>query len=171
METKIKIEISKDCYSDNSYRNYIDDINYVVNEIDCFCEIANNNYINIIEQEKRYNSNKDDYKNYFIIEAIGYSQGDWQRYKVYYNKDSNNVEQQNNIKDLKKLLSQSFTHKNDYSVVKKELITVNGKEFESEIESTSFCINYIEFPDNKDIINEYNCIYGIDYNDYQININ
>ena len=170
METKIKIEITKDHHSDNSYRNYIDNLNYVVSEIDCFCEITNNNYINIIEQEKRYNSNKDDYKNYFIVEAIGYSQGDWQRYKVYYNKDSNNIEQKNNIKDLKKLLSQSFTHKNDYSVTKKEIITIKNKEYETIIDCTGFCIDHIEFPDEKDIITEYNSIYGIDYDEYQVNI-
>ena len=170
METKIKIEIENDYYSDSSYRNYVDDINYLVNEIDCFSEIENNNYINVIEQEKIYNSNKDDYKNYFIVEAIGYSQGDWQRYKVYYNKDSNNVEQKNNIKDLKKLLSQSFTHKNDYSVTKKEIITIKGKEYETIEDFTSFPITHIEFPDEEDIIKEYNSVYGIDYDDYYINI-
>ena len=166
MKTIIKIEI--DYNSNLSHDYFIDEINYLVNEIDIFCEIKNNKYINIIEREKRYNSDKKDYKNKIIIDAIGYCQSEWQTYILYHNLEQDNKELIELCNELKK----TFTHFNDYQVTKYNQIEIDGNIFNSEaIDYTSFSIRYIEFPDKKDIISEYNSIYGIDYDEYIIEIN
>ena len=42
-----------------------EDINNIVNDINVYCEIENNSFYNIVEQEKRYISNKEDFKQRF----------------------------------------------------------------------------------------------------------
>ena len=50
---------------------FIEDINHLVNELNVYCEIKNKDYTNIVEQQKRYISNIEDYKNSIVIEATG----------------------------------------------------------------------------------------------------
>ena len=61
METILKI--TQDCSSNLSYQYFIDEINYLVNNIDIFCEIKNDKFYNIVEREKNYHSSKEQYKN------------------------------------------------------------------------------------------------------------
>ena len=50
---KTILKISKDYGFNDAYNLKIEDINYLANEINVFCEIKNHNYTNIIEQEKK----------------------------------------------------------------------------------------------------------------------
>ncbi len=55
---------------------------------------------------------------------------------------------------------------------KYEVITVDGEEYTSDVvDSTSFSITDIEFPETEDIIAEYNFIYGVDYDKVEVEIN
>ena len=165
METTIKIVISTDYYSGLSDMKYEDDINYLANELDVFAEISNNDYTNIIEEQKRYSSSKEDYNGSVLVESTGYSQGEWQRTKIYYNKEDDNIQL---LEQLTTLISRMFTHRNDYSVVKKEVIHHNGREYETDIDHATFSINHIEFPEEEDIIREYDETYGGNYDDYEL---
>jgi len=75
------------------------------------------------------------------------------------------------LNQLKDLLSKTFTHQNDYLVTKYEEEIINNKVFKSEpIDYTTFCINYIEFPSEEEVIKEYQNWYGIDYDKVEVNI-
>ena len=62
MKTTKKLTIVKDFDSHYCYELFAEDITYLVNELNVFCEIDNNNFTNIVEDQKRYNSCKDDYQ-------------------------------------------------------------------------------------------------------------
>ena len=166
MEKYIKIEITNDYNSELSYDIRNENIRYLLTELDLYCEVSNTNYINIVEDLKSYSSNKEDYNTFTTVEAIGYSQGECQRYKLYYNKDIN----KQYLKQLVTLLERSFTHQNDYFCTKKEILLLDGKEYETTLDYTSFCINTIEFPEAKDIIKEYTEQYGEDYDKILVDI-
>ena len=170
---KTIIKISKDYYSDLAYQSKVDDINTIVNEIDVLCEIKNDKFINLIEQEQRYSSEKEDYTNKIIIEAKGYSQSDWQTYSLYYNeKELKTPQHRMYLRDLIQHLERSFTHNNDYFVEKYEQTKINGVVFNAEPhDHTSFSIAHTEFPENNDIIEEYRSIYGADYDTHIIDNN
>ena len=170
---KTIIEISNDYNSDFCYQTKVEDINYLVNELDVFCELRNTNYINIIEQEKRYNSEKQDYKNKIIINAKGYSQSEWQDYILYYNeKELKTPKDRMYFSNLVKHLEREFTHQNDYITKKYEQTKIDGKIFNSEpYDYTCFYIDDIEFPNNEDIIKEYIGLYGEDFDKFIIENN
>ena len=166
METILKI--TQEYNSNLSYQYFTDEINYLVNNIDIFCEVKNDNFINIVEQEKNYNSSKEQYKNKTILEASGYSQSEWQTYVLYHNLEETNKDLICLCNELKK----SFTHFNDYSAEIIKRTEIDGIIYESKnIDSFSFCIRYIEFPDKKDILGAYNNEFGINYDNYEIDIN
>lgn len=170
METIIRI--TNDYNSDLSYEYFKEYIKNLVNELNIYCEVENKNFVNIVEQEKRYTSNIEDYKNSTVIKATGYHQSDWQIYTLYYNQ--NEIKTPGNKAAFNELINQlerSFTHFNDYFVEKFERQTINGKVFNSEIiDCTSFVIDNIEFPTEEDIISSYNDIYGIDYDEYILEV-
>jgi len=165
---KTIIKITNDYNAQLSWESRNEDINYIVNEeVKCFCEVRNDRLINIVEQEKNYFSAKEEYKNRTVIEATGYSQGDWQTYVLYHNLDDDNK----HIIDLVDLLEKSFTHLNDYWVEKFEQTEIDGKKFNAEPhDHTSFCIRHIEFPDKEDVLKGYIEIYGEDFDEYIIEI-
>ena len=165
---KTIIKITNDHYSTASHDEFLENVNYIVNEeIDCFCEVKNDRLANIIEEQKNYFSHKDEYKNKTIIEAKGYSQGDWQTYILYHNLDDDNE----HILSLVDLLEKTFTHMNDYWVEKFEQTEINGKKFNAEPhDHTSFCIRHIEFPEKEEVLEEYIEIYGKDFDEYIIKI-
>lgn len=173
-ETEIKKEtlivIENDYFGDDAELETTEDINNLVNELDVFCELKNGEYINIVEQEKRYSSSKGDYKKSIQIEAKGYSQGEWQTYTLYYKLDGSK-KQKTYLESLIQHLERSFTHDHNYCVNKYEVVTIDGKEFKGESEDyTTFCITNIEFPEEEDVKAEYLSIYGEDYDKIEINI-
>jgi hypothetical protein len=165
---KTVIRISTDYQNDGAYRDFQNEINYLVNdEVDCFCDVANDRFVNIVEEQKRYKSSKEDYKNTTVVEAIGYSQGDWQSYTIHHNLEQDDKRLEWLIDELKK----SFTHMNDYIVEKFEREEINGKNFDAEPHDyTTFCIRHTEFPDKEDVLKEYNSIWGEDYDEVTIEI-
>ena len=170
---KTLLKISKDNFSNLSYDMFIEDVNYLVNELNVHCEVKNKHYINIIEDNKRYQSSIEDYDSHVVIEAQGYSQSHWQTYILYYNENELNTPMQKSyFESLIKQLERSFTHFNEYYCEKFEYIESNGKQYiENEsFDSTCFCIDNIEFPSEEDVKQEYIGIYGIDYDTIEINI-
>ena len=165
---KTIIRITTDYNSDLSNNYFKDEVNYLVNEVvNCYCEVKNEKYINIVEEEKNYISSKEDFKNKTIIESTGYSQSDWQTYVLYHDLDENNED----LKRLIKELERSFTHFNDYAVEKFEQETINNKPFNSEpFDYTEFSIRHIEFPKKEDVLKEYIEIYGKDFDEAIIEI-
>ena len=166
LEKKILLKIEADYFSGSAHDLYMEEINELINEINIFCVVKNNRYNNIVEDLKKYSSEIEDFTKNVLVNAKGYSQGDWQTYIIYYNDYSDSLDR------LIKILKKTFTHKNDYWVNKYEVITVDGEEYTSDvIDSTSFSIIDIEFPETEDIIAEYNFIYGADYDKVEVEIN
>tara|TARA_R110000744_G_scaffold119722_1_gene223232 strand:+ start:180 stop:707 length:528 start_codon:yes stop_codon:yes gene_type:complete len=163
------LSISNDYDSTNAWDSYIEQINYIVNELDFHCEIRNNRLINIIAQEQTYSTNIDEYENKIIVETIGCSQSDWQTYELYYN-DFDSKEQKSLFDDLVVLLRRSFTHFNNYYFELIESIIVEGKEYENKepIKNGVFIIDWIEFPDNNDILTAFTEAYGLNYDKHVI---
>jgi hypothetical protein len=166
LEKKILLKIEADYFSGSAHDLYMEEINELINEINIFCVVKNNRYNNIVEDLKKYSSEIEDFTKNVLVNAKGYSQGDWQTYIIYYNDYSDSLDR------LIKILKKTFTHKNDYWVNKYEVITVDGEEYTSDvIDSTSFSIIDIEFPETEDIIAEYNFMYGADYDKIEVEIN
>jgi len=171
---KTLLTIERDNFTDHSYNIFIEDIDHLVNELNVYCEVKNKNYINIVELQKRYTSNIDDYKNSIVIEATGYSQGDWQTYILHYNlNELETPTQKTYLESLVNKLKRSFTHFNDYHCEKYEYIEIDGKRYVAteSFESIGFAIDNIEFPNEEDVKQEYISMYGIDFDTIEININ
>ena len=168
---KTVIRISNDYDSNESYFQWREDINCIVNDngLDVHCEISNTRFINVVEEEKNYafiGSSKENYKNMVVVNARGYSQGDWQEYKLYHNcyKDDKP------LKELVDLLTKTFTHQNDYLVETFKKVTVDGEDFLSEeSEDFTMSIRWEEFPDKEDILSELKS-HGIEYDEIEFNI-
>ena len=166
LEKKILLKIEADYFSGSAHDLYMEEINELINEINIFCVVKNNRYNNIVEDLKKYSSEIEDFTKNVLVNAKGYSQGDWQTYIIYYNDYSDSLDR------LIKILKKTFTHKNDYFVNKYEVVTVDGEEYTSAVvDSTSFSIIDIEFPETEDIIAEYNFMYGADYDKIEVEIN
>tara|TARA_S200002703_G_scaffold10590_1_gene9916 strand:- start:2357 stop:2860 length:504 start_codon:yes stop_codon:yes gene_type:complete len=165
---KTIIKITNDYMSENSHNEFISNIDSIINDgIEVFCEIKNNRMTNIVEEQKNYIFNKEDAKNKTVVEAKGYSQSEWQTYILHHNAEESNNDLQLLVEELKK----SFTHMNDYWVVKFEQIEIDGKKFNGDPQDfTSFCIRHIEYPDKEDVLKEYVEIYGEDFDEYIIKI-
>mgnify|MGYP000178999180 CR=1 FL=1 len=152
---------------------FIEDINHLVNELNVYCEIKNKDYTNIVEQQKRYISNIEDYKNSIVIEATGYSQGDWQTYILHYNQNELKTPMQKTyFESLLNQLKRSFTHFNDYYCQKYEYMEIDGKKYieKESFDSTALVIDYLEFPNEEEVKQEYISMYGIDFDTIEINI-
>lgn len=160
MKTKKTLTITRDYDLNDSYNLFREDINYLVNELNVFCEIHNNNFENIIEDEKRYNSYKDDYKDSKTIISKGYVQSEFQVYNIYYNEFE--IENLTSIKkeylnQLFQLLENSFTHFNqNYYFEIRESITLKGIQYDSKpLEDGYFCVYNSEFPTKDEIYKEF----------------
>jgi hypothetical protein len=162
---KTIVKISNDYGFSFAHESKVEDINYLANEINVFCEIKNHNYTNIVEREKRYHSEKEDYKNKVIINAKGYSQSDWQDYVLYYNEEEITTPQDKACFNALVIhLKRTFTHQNDYIAESFDQIEIDGKIFKSDpYNRDHFCIDHIEFPSDEEISNEFTSIYGDDY--------
>lgn len=160
METKTLVKIVNDYNSDGAYQYWKEYLNELCNDNDFFVEIHNNrNYINPVNNlcNKGVNS--------IEVDAIGYSQSDWQKYTIYYNDDKNNV-----LEIIVSLLEKTFTHKNDYLAYKYEYTEVNGKIFVSPdfYDCEGFFITNTEFPNVNDVLNDYNALHYGDYDKIEI---
>lgn len=148
MKTIIKIQ--NDYYNNLSFDYWKE--TFTETDKEFYIEISNKNFMLPCENKH----NKEDFKNSKTIEATGYSQSEWQTYKIYFNGKLPEY--------IETALKRTFTHKNNYFVEKYEQTEINGKIFESEmLECTSFCVDHIEFPTKEEIEKEYLSIYGKDF--------
>lgn len=163
---KTIIKITNDYMSTLSYDTWREDIQYLIDEeLNVRVTTSNSRFINPCKSTE-YNDTQFDTA--ITVTAKGYSQGDWQDYTIDYNK--NEVDKKY-LDQLVKALERSFTHQNDYQVEKFEQTEINGKKFNAEPHDfTSFCVTDVEFPDEEDVLNAYQEIYGKDYNKVIINI-
>lgn len=166
------LRIERDNYNDIAQMDFTDEINYLVNELNIYCEQTNNNYINIVEQEKRYSSSKEEYDSIIEVSSIGYSQGDYINYIIHYNKeDLKDKKVLSVFNQLNKVLSNTFTHyNNQYTCSLYEYTVINNKTFinEEPIDTNCIVLTHIEFPEDNDIIEEYNNIFGLNYNEIEV---
>lgn len=169
INTTTKVVIKKDYNTNLCYDIWNEDISYLLTKLDLCCEIKNNSFVNIIEELQTTKNYSNNYKDNLIVNAVGYSQSDWQKYTIYYNKDDVN---KSYLKQLIKLLEKSFTHLNDYIAYVDELVTIDNKTYSSEsTEYLGFCVNQIEFPQSENIIKEFKEQYGIEYDIIECTIN
>ena len=69
-------------------------------------------------------------------------------------------------------LKRSFTHFNDYYCQKYEYMEIDGKKYieKESFDSTALVIDYLEFPNEEEVKQEYISMYGIDFDTIEINI-
>lgn len=166
METTKKLTIVKDFDCHYCYELFAEDIEYLVNELNVHCETTNNNYINIIETKKRYNSCKDDYQNSKTIISKGYIQGEYQSFKIYYNKfEIDTKVKKEYLNQLFQLLENKFTHfNNDYYFEITETMILNGITYNSNVlDSGMFSLYNCEFPTKEEIFKEYDSVYSNEF--------
>lgn len=167
---KTIVRISNDYNSRNAWHLWKEDIYYLVNDpdgVEVHCEISNGNFINPVDSEKNYETSKDDYKNMIVVSARGYSQGDWQEYRIYHNHD----EDYKPLLQLADLLTKTFTHQNDYEVETFKRIEVDGEVYDSnEREYSIFSVIHVEFPTKEEILEEYHAVYEHEYDEVEFNI-
>lgn len=169
-KTKVKVTIENDYNSQHSHDSWIEEISEFVNNQDTSPIVAvtqNNRLNNVIEDAKNYNTDIATLNKCFTVIAKGYSQAEWQETKVWHKEGLTKKD----IEYLTNLLQRQFTHKNDYWISKSDVITQDGRKYESEVyDCTPLTIDYIEFPEEKDIIKAYNESYGIDYDILEVNV-
>jgi hypothetical protein len=101
------------------------------------------------------------------VSCKGYSQSDWDDYKIYFDY-SNGEEEFDRVMDIASELKKLYTHKNDYFV---QQIEVLDSGHEKTLESLSFSIMNIEFPDESDIIYYIDDDLDIEYDTIEFNLN
>lgn len=166
METTKKLTIVKDFDCHYCYELFAEDINYLVNELNVFCEIDSNKFTNIVENQKRYNSSKDDYQDSKTIISKGYCQSEYQVSKIYYNKfEIDTKEKKEYLNQLFQLLENKFTHfNNDYYFEITETIILNGITYNSNVlYSGMFSLYNCEFPTKEEIFKEYDSVYSNEF--------
>jgi len=174
MKTKKTLTIKRDYNSNDAYDLFKEDINYLANELNVFCKIENNDFANIVEDEKRYNSCKEDYQYSKTIICKGYVQSEYQVYKIYYNKFEIDTKlKREYLNKLFELLQNSFTHFNsNYYFEVRETITLNGIEYDSKpLENGYYSVYNCEFPTKEQIYSEYDSIYSNEFEYDEVIIN
>jgi len=144
---KMKLEVSLDYDSDNAWDLYKDCILDMIIGLDVRIDNSNSKNINIFEGVSNYKKGVE-YKNYIDVRCVGYSQSDWDEYKIYFDY-SNTSEEFKSIEGVAKELKKIYTHKNDYIV---KQIEVLDSGHEKLLNTFYFPIMDIEFPNESDII-------------------
>ena len=143
---KIKLEVKNDYDSDCSWMLYVEDLHYLLEGLDVRVENSNSRNSNILEKVNSYKKGVE-YKNYIDVSCKGYSQSDWDDYKIYFDY-SNGEEEDSRVEDVAKELQKLYTHKNDYCVQQVEVLDSGHTK---PLLSFQFSILDIEFPNNSDI--------------------
>tara|TARA_R110002074_G_scaffold1973_2_gene11869 strand:+ start:684 stop:1184 length:501 start_codon:yes stop_codon:yes gene_type:complete len=145
---KIKLEVKNDYDSNYSWELYKDNLEDLLDGLDVRVENSNTRNTNILEKVNSYRKGVE-YKNYIDVSCKGYSQGDWDDYKIYFDYSNDEfIEEFSRVEDVAKELEKLYTHKNDYWV---QQIEVLDSGHEKTLECLSFSILDIEFPENSDI--------------------
>jgi len=163
---KIKLVVKNDYDSDCSWMLYVEDLHYLLEGLDVRVENSNTRNTNIVEKVNSYKKGVE-YKNYIDVSCKGYSQSDWDDYKIYFDY-SNGEEEFDRVMDIASELKKLYTHKNDYFV---QQIEVLDSGHEKTLESLSFSIMNIEFPDESDIIYYIDDDLDIEYDTIEFNLN
>jgi len=164
---KTIIEIKNNYDGDGAYHEFIDEVSFFVNEIELHCEVSNDRFTNIVEQQKNYFTDKSKFKHKTVVEAKGYSQGDWEEYTIFHNEPKDSTMLQGLVDELEK----TFTHMNDYVAEVYEQTEVDGKIFNAEPhEHIYFSIRHTEFPEKDDVLSEFDSLFGLEYDEITINI-
>ena len=144
---KTKLVVKNDYESNFSWELYKDNLHDLLYGLDVRVENENDRMSNVLS---RVNSHikASEYKHYLSVDCKGYSQSEWDEYKIYFDYDKGFVEEISRIEDTLEELKKLYTHKNDYVVQKiEELDSGHTKK----LESFHFSILDIEFPSNSDI--------------------
>lgn len=160
MKKEIILEVFKDYNSRNAYELYKDDLISLCENLDIRIENSNNKFYNILESVNSYKK-PNEYKKYITVSCKGYTQSEFDNYKIYFNSYNDN------IKYLQSELEKLFTHKNDYIIKSFEVLETGHKK---EIEDYFISITNIEFPENTDIKKEIQS-YNIDFDKIKFNNN
>ena len=165
---KTVIRIGVEYMSNGAFEEWKEEIEYIVNnEVDVEVEVENDRYVNVVK-EVCTRDLSGEYDSLTRVQATGYSQGDWQAYKVRYKSED---EDNPHFKALLVLLERSFTHKHDYSVQKFMRTEVDGVVFNAEPHDyTWFSITDVEFPDKEDVLKAYQYQYGEDYDEVELDL-
>ena len=145
---KIRLVVKNDYDSDYSWELYKDNLHDLLDGLDVRVENRNSSNTNILEKVNSYRT-PNEYKNFIEVSCKGYSQGDWDDYKIYFDYSNEEfIEEFSRVEDVAKELEKLYTHKNDYVVQKIEEL---DSGHEKTLECFSFSILDVEFPNNSDI--------------------
>ena len=159
----IELVVEEDYNSGFAFDLYKEDVLNCAEDLDIIVKNKNTQYSHILKDHDKVVSM--DYKYKKNIECIGYSQGEWDTYTIYY-KEWNDQTQL-----LADLLKNIFTHKNDYSVYVNEII---DHEHSKLVDRFGFSITDQEFPDHDRIrkeIEQYSLDFSLKFNKIVYNLN
>jgi hypothetical protein len=144
----IKLVVENDYDSGFSWELYEDNLHDLLNGLDVRVENSNTRNSNILEKVNSYRKGVE-YKNFIDVNCVGYSQGDWDEYKIYFDYSNEEfIEEFSRVEDCAKELEKLYTHKNDYVV--KQIEELDSGHTKT-LESFYFSILDVEFPNNSDI--------------------
>jgi len=144
---KTKLVVWNDYDSDCSWELYKDNLHDLLDGLDVRVENKNDRNVNVLEKVNSH-IKASEYKHYLNVYCQGYSQGDWDEYKIYFDYDEGFVEERSRIEDVIEELRKLYTHKNDYRVEQIEVLDSGHKK---TLNNFFFPILNVEFPNNSDI--------------------
>tara|TARA_R110002020_G_C16201477_1_gene766302 strand:- start:588 stop:1067 length:480 start_codon:yes stop_codon:yes gene_type:complete len=130
--------IKRDFNSNISNDRWIEDLKEELNYLDVnvWTKYKQNSIIE--EILKNQNTLPDQFSKNVTVKAIGYVQGEYTLFQIYYNGDDYK------LKFLKELLERTYTHKNDYLI---ETIEMLSSGHSKTIDTAIISINDVEFPE------------------------
>ena len=169
---KIRLEVKNDYDSRYSWDLYKDNLEDLLDGLDVRVENSNSRNSNILEKVNSHRKGVE-YKNCIDVSCKGYSQSDWDEYKIYFDYSNEEFDEFNRyshycrVEDVAQELEKIYTHKNDYRVHRIEVLDSGHTK---TLDSFSFSILDVEFPENKDIKDRIDD-QGIEYDEIKFNQN
>jgi len=142
---KIIAKITRDYDSQLSVERWRDDLRNELEQLDVNVWTKDKHWFFMEQLLKNQDTLPDQFTNSITAEAIGYVQGEYAKFQIYYNGEVEKVE------NLKKILEKTYTHKNDYLI---ETIEMLSSGHSRVVNRCVISVDDVEFPGLEDIKKE-----------------
>jgi hypothetical protein len=142
---KIIAKITRDYDSQLSVERWRDDLRNELEQLDVNVWTKDKHWFFMEQLLKNQDTLPDQFSNSITAEAIGYVQGEYAKFQIYYNGEVEKVE------NLKKILEKTYTHKNDYLI---ETIEMLSSGHSRVVNRCVISVDDVEFPGLEDIKKE-----------------
>tara|TARA_R110000796_G_scaffold192082_1_gene308813 strand:- start:96 stop:575 length:480 start_codon:yes stop_codon:yes gene_type:complete len=135
--------ITRDYDSQMSVERWREDLNNELEQLDVNVWTKDKHWFFMEQLLKNQDTLPDQFSNSITAESIGYVQGEYAKFQIYYNGEVEKVE------NLKKILEKTYTHKNDYLI---EIIEMLSSGHSRVIDRCVISVDDVEFPELQDIV-------------------